>query len=140
MLLPLLMNVDMFGGDTPPPAPDVVQQPSGGYPDYGPSRRSREEQVRRERIRLGILPDDLPPKAVRLIEQEVARQLEMLEREDQEQIEDLRLAFQMERQRWRKAYEDYYRAFVDAMVTLELREHYRIQRRKRLMVFVLMNT
>lgn len=137
----LLMSMARSGVE--PPTPPEVQGPpiGGGYPFTGIIPRTSEdrtERVRRERIKYGIIPDDVPAKASAIIEAEVERQLEILDREDE--IEELKLAFHVKRVRYQKVYEEYYRAYLDALMTLEMRDYFQRQRRKRLMVFVLMNS
>lgn len=141
MLLPLLMNLAMFGsGVTPPPTVATPEVPSGGYFGREPSRREREEQIRRDRIKFGVIPDDVPVKAVSIIEKAVARQLDELEYEQSAQEAMLRELFQRERQRWDDAYLGYYRIYLDLLMTQEMKRILQKQRKRKLMIFALMNS
>lgn len=140
-MLMLLMSMALSGGSpTPPPATVGGPPVGGGIPFLGhiPKTGERAEQIRRDRVRFGIIPDNVPEVAARIIEEQVAAQLETLSRDEADQLAELKLAFHVERMRWKEAYAAYYKAYVDALVTEELKDRY--GRRKRLMVFILMNS
>lgn len=76
MTLTHLVQFQFLGGATattgPIPPPVIVTQPSGGYVDPPRKRRTKEE-LRAERIRLGILSE---PQAVEAVQQVAAAVIE----------------------------------------------------------------
>ena len=109
---------------------DIASAPSttGGFNTRVYRYVDREELKRlahAERIALGIIPDDAPPKAIEIIENAVVESVIT------DEPQPLQYDFEEERQEFKRVYLEYYKSFKSAL------EEKLKRRRKRLMVFAL---
>jgi NADH/NAD ratio-sensing transcriptional regulator Rex len=103
----------------------------GGWPKdhklWSYNEQDIKDAVKKQRIELGIIPDDVPQKAVEVIEQAVVK---AVSRDEPIAIEQ---SFELESVDFKEIYAEYYKAVLEVMQ--ERSKH----RRKRMMVFALMN-